>query len=576
MDDLDDSSERPAESAALRPHLHRRPAGWLAIAIVLYAGIGLFTLRNVLAAGFTTHTLHSQRSGKLNRDVLRSDVEFEAWLVSRNAGTLLRNPLQIFDAEHCAPETKTLTLGIPMIAMGLLATPAILFSPDPAASYNFAMFMLWMLSGLAMFLVVREWTGVPAAGIVAGIVYAFSPLRLGSNLAYPSVWDSAWIVFALFFAQRLFARGRWRDAVGLAAACALQLAASIYPVVAAAFLTPPFVVWLLVRYGLRRVRPVQLAVVSASVLGAAALLLGPYWLAREAGSIGDRTIFYWLEWADLLPGRELFLGWGMVSLGAVGLLAPRAIVADRLGGDPRWPLLGGALLATVVAAGPHAPFGIDLHAALVSLVPGFDTTRGTERFSVALQVVFSLLAGIGAAWAIRSAAAEVLVAAGLILFATLSVLPNPYDRDAVEIAAEPTERDFHRALLELGNRGPILELPVLWGMPRLAHSPSQIMLVAYHGRRTSACFASYPRSNDELRRIEGRLPEEAAVQELVDLGFTTIIVRRSITPGKVIRNRLKRGEGKHLRRILTSDDMTAWEIGPVRKPADRTPPRREQ
>ena len=40
---------------------------------------------------------------------------------------------------------------------------------------------------------------------------------------------------------------------------------------------------------------------------------------------------------------------------------------------------------------------LDLHAVLVSLVPGFDSVRGVARFSVALQVALSILAGVGAA-----------------------------------------------------------------------------------------------------------------------------------------------------------------------------------
>ena len=48
-------------------------------------------------------------------------------------------------------------------------------------------------------------TDVPAAGIVAGLLYAFNPIRVGINITRPSVWDSAWLGFALFSPHILIA-----------------------------------------------------------------------------------------------------------------------------------------------------------------------------------------------------------------------------------------------------------------------------------------------------------------------------------------------------------------------------------
>src|SRR5262245_32846152 len=169
----------------------------------------------------------SVRNDSAVQSMIRQDLIFETWLVARHGQTLLRRPWRLFDTEHCAPAEKTLTLGVPMIALGVLAMPGSL-TGEPILAYNLAVAALHWLAALAMYALVTAWTGNPAAGIGAGLLYAFHRLRL-DFIYHPAEVDTTWTVFALFFATRLFARGRWRDAIGLALAGAFQIAASFYP-----------------------------------------------------------------------------------------------------------------------------------------------------------------------------------------------------------------------------------------------------------------------------------------------------------------------------------------------------------
>ena len=59
----------------------------------------------------------------------------------------------------------------------------------------------------AAFIARRRDAEEDVAGIVAGLLYAFHPFRLG-NITHPSIWDTTWTVFALYFSHRLFAAGR--------------------------------------------------------------------------------------------------------------------------------------------------------------------------------------------------------------------------------------------------------------------------------------------------------------------------------------------------------------------------------
>src|SRR5262245_55764865 len=134
-------------------------------------------------------------------DFTPSDRRFSVSLVAQNARAFVRRPLHLFEAEPCHPAKHALALGHPGLALGLLGAPAWLVSGDPIASYNVAVGLLRLLAGLAMFLLVVDWTGVPAAGIAAGLLYAFH-LPSADALTYPFIFDTTWIVFALYFARR--------------------------------------------------------------------------------------------------------------------------------------------------------------------------------------------------------------------------------------------------------------------------------------------------------------------------------------------------------------------------------------
>jgi hypothetical protein len=524
---------------------------------------------------------------------VRADVTFEAWLVARNARTLLREPWQLFDTEHCAPGEKTLTLGVPMLTMGLLAVPATLMG-DPILSYNAALAALVLVSALAMYLLATDWTGVPAAGIAAGLLFGFHDLRIG-NLFHPAELDIAWTALALFFARRLFADGRWRDAVGMALACALQIAASFYPTLAAAFLAPPLAAWLLLAYGLRRVRSAQLAVVVGVVAIAAALVLGPY-LEQRGASPGhlQRELHYYAAWADYLPGRTFFPGWVLLGLMGLGLALPRRLGFPGLPRDPRWALAASAILVAIVAGGSLgdtilAPFGGGPDAAnpyeiLASFLPGLDTVRVVQRLAIGVLLVACLLAAAGVAgcWR-RSGPFALPVSIALIALAAVEALligpaSGPRASGAVveSIRPDPEILDFFAALEAQGNRGPILELPYQADAPEnTLGEPERILTSAWHHRRTSACFGSFPLpASGKVAALATALPHPDAIRELAALGFTTIVVH---DPkgwfGAQLQHRIARGtrlRKVRLRPLLETGIANAFaiELGP-QHPASR-------
>jgi hypothetical protein len=521
--------------------------------------------------------------------VSRADVSFEAWLVDRHARTLVRAPWRLFATEHCAPGERTLTLGVPMITMGLLAVPAG-FSGEPILAYNAAILAVLLASALSMYLLATDWTGVPAAGIAAGLLFALHPLRI-DTLMHPAEVDIGWTALALFFARRLLASGRWRDAVGLSLACGLQIAASFYPTLAAFLLAPPLALWLLRSQVLRRARPAQLAFVAGAVCLAAAAVLGPYLGAR--GSAPDhlqRGAHFYAAWAWYRPGQPFFPGWLLLALAALGLALPRRLGFAALARDPRLALCAGAFLVALVAGGPLgatllAPFGGDLatpapYEILSSFLPGLDTVRVVMRLVVGVVLVLALLAAAGVAACVRlSGRFGAPVAAAFVALVAVDVLaPAPGRGDAariprMEIRPPPEILDFFARLEDAGSRGPMLELPYESVGGALA-APARILAGGWHHRRTSACFGSYALpEHEKIAALADALPRAQAVRELAALGFTTIVVHEPKGwYSWPIARRLARGTGRRhvrLRPLLETELASAFAIEVDAAPPDR-------
>ena len=70
-------------------------------------------------------------------------------------------------------------------------------------SYNLLFLSTFVLSGLGMFLFVREITGSARAGFVAGLIYAFAPYRV-PQFSHLQVISSQWMPFALYGLRRYF------------------------------------------------------------------------------------------------------------------------------------------------------------------------------------------------------------------------------------------------------------------------------------------------------------------------------------------------------------------------------------
>jgi len=502
------------------------------------------------------------------REGTAADVRFHTWGVARNAYTLMRAPAALFEGEHCYPVERSLALGEPMISLGLVGAPWRLVTSDPVQTYNLVLVTVALLAAFAMYWLVVEWTGVPAAGIAAGLVFAFHGVKLQS-IVYPFINGLEWTVLALLFATRFFKKGGWPSALATGAFCGLQLAGSFYPFLASFFLAGPILIWLAHHFGVRRLAPARVLAAGAIVAVTALVVFPPYLGVRDALDLPTRSVQHFAQWSVFLPGGDRFPGWWLLSLVLAALVLPgrRALRAGL--GDPRWAVLAAGMLAACVATGPNSAAPIpNLYGLLSGILPGLDAIRRLDELASGVHLCLALLAGIGAAGLVRRTppdyaryTAGALVAVTFLLIvrpAYLGLEPTVVYRPE-RVGPAPEEVAFFETLAARGNTGPILEVPD--PIVAIADSAERVLRSAYHHRKTSACYSSYTTAQtSEVRALIERIPHPDAFRRLLELGFTTLLEHH---PEGRSRLQLLAARSKvPLQRIEGIATMTAFDLLP--------------
>ena len=138
------------------------------------------------------------------------DSLLNAWILAWDADHLLRFLSGDFDALRnfwnaniFYPEPLTLAYSEHLFAQAVQILPIYALTGNIILCYNLLFLSTFVLSGLGMFLFVREVTGSPRAGFVAGLIYAFAPYRV-PQFAHLQVISSQWMPFVLYGLRRYF------------------------------------------------------------------------------------------------------------------------------------------------------------------------------------------------------------------------------------------------------------------------------------------------------------------------------------------------------------------------------------
>lgn len=497
---------------------------------------------------------------------LGDPLEF-TWVLGYSAHQLVTSPLHLYDANIFYPFRQSLAFGESMIGNSLVALPIVLLTDNPVLAQNLIILMSFVLAGFGAYLLVWDLTGSRAAGILAGVIFAFCPYRM-DRLWHVSLVAAHWLPFAFFSLNRFLARRTWRWAVAFGGFTLLQCLSTTILAYITGLALLVYLFCLLCwrpRQVLRRDTLLPLLAAGVGVAAVLAIVYLPYLevserfgmrrLLDEAEDFSASLESYvavpsfnrtWGRVQSLVAlgrlERQMFPGLLAAALAVVGLVKGRSgghRVAFALTGLSAFAItLGPSLRVTVDGPAVDLPFPLPFRV-LYTYLPGFDSMRVPARFAIVVMLAIAALAGLGAAYLLRKAAGQPgsgrsawrrRLHAGL---ATLLVAIALFEYVSVPFSLEPVPTgaaipEVYQWLRDQPDKQVIVELPIA---VEVFHESPYIYYSTYHHWTLVNGWRSFtPPGYSELVAALASFPSAESVQLLANLKVKYVVVHADKLP----------------------------------------------
>ena len=153
-------------------------------------------------------------TGLSYRSRIHDDAWLNAWAVSWVARQVANDPGHLFDANMFHPHRGALAYTEPLIAPGLLAAPIHWLGGSAVLAHNVLVLLGYTLTALAVYALVRTWTGDHRAGLLSGALFAFNTVLL-TRVAHVQALHAYWLPLAFIAFHRLLMHRRTRHAAWL-------------------------------------------------------------------------------------------------------------------------------------------------------------------------------------------------------------------------------------------------------------------------------------------------------------------------------------------------------------------------
>ncbi len=153
-----------------------------------------------------------------------TDPLLNAWRMQWNGRALLSSPdslLSIFDTNILHPYPLTLAYSEHFILLTAQILPLILLPDSHLVGLNVSVLLTFVLSGYGMYLLMTAWTHNRWAGVIAGLLFAFSPNRFG-QLNHLELLITPWMPLTLLTLHWTLTRPDRRTAIALIVLLNLQ------------------------------------------------------------------------------------------------------------------------------------------------------------------------------------------------------------------------------------------------------------------------------------------------------------------------------------------------------------------
>jgi hypothetical protein len=455
------------------------------------------------------------------------DAYFSVWRLAWIAHQLVTDPRHLFDANIFYPESNTLAYSDAMLLPGVVLAPLNYAGIPPLVIYNLTLVGALALSGIAAYLLVARLTSSRAAGLVGGVIFAFSPHRF-DHFDHLELQFAFWIPLATLAWHRAAVSGRTRDCLLVAACAAGQVLSCIYHGI---FL----LTWLagLTAFWHFR-RPVRAIRMGTLTLALPVVVLGLYSLPYLANRdrLGDRrpadvavysaeasdflaapnnsVLYGWTERAGA-PERHLFPGFVAIFLVVIGVWPP----FDRV----RILHVAGLLLALQLVLG----FNGFVYRTLYEWVLPFRGMRVPARADILVLAGTAVLAGFGMrrlTTLFKSRRTAATAAALLIGLSAAECLASPAVRD-VDDQVSP----WYEWLADQRD-AVVFEWPVTvpWRLYNMIDVTYMYRSTLHWRPMVNGYSGYYPRSYTALLLAMRPFPDTDSIEYLQQRGVTMLIV----------------------------------------------------
>lgn len=471
-------------------------------------------------------------TGEGLRSLANEDAMLNAWILGWVVHQLGSDPLHLFDANIFYPEPRTLTFSEPLILPAVLGAPARWLGVSAVVTHNLLVLAGMALSALAGYLLARRLSLDRSAALLAGVLLGFNAHTL---TRVPHIQAQYLGVIALVFLvfDRLLMDRRRADVVLLALAVVAAALTSGYAVVLA-------VVGLGVAVLARadewmRERPGNLfgLLAGATILGGFLVLpvAIPYWLAgaqqglerplsqvqafaiTPLSYVATASRFHYVLWAQGIYERAV----GTFFPGVTALaLATAALWRGGVLRQPRGRmLLAVGVAGFVLSLGPATP----VYRALYAALPPLRGLRDPSRFGYLFLFAIALLAAAGLQRLTRRVRRRGLLAAGLIVLATLEMLHGPRRH-----VLHPEIAPVYGVIAAVTEPSVVVEMPF---PPRdkVIRNVGYVLASTAHWKPLLNGFSGFIPHSYRRRAVRLRgFPDRRSLREMRRVGVTHVVV----------------------------------------------------
>ena len=466
------------------------------------------------------------------------DVYFNMWRFAWFAHALASSPSHLLDGNIFYPEPRALTFSDAMPVESMLAAPLLWAGAPPVLVHNVLLLAGIVLSAAGIFMLAVRLTSSPAAGVTAGIIFAFVPYRFEHYMHMELQW-TVWIPWAFWALHRATETRRPRDGAMVGLFTALQFLSSIYyGIFLATLLALAGVLFLCRARGASLRQSIAALSFGALVTG---VVLTPYVIpyagtrqrvgARSAEQVlefgarpssyliaTDTNLLYGAESAPRgRPERRLFPGLLAIFLALTGLLLRRPT-------DEAIVYLMAGVAAFEMSLGLR---GYSFRF-LYEHVPLFTSLRAPARLGIFVVFFLAILAAYGHA-ALEEAVARrrpawLSVAIATVLLAEYWVAP-------LRLVPFPNSPPPLYTWFASQPRGVVAEFPMPLPDTLPGHEPRYAYMSTFHWMPLLNGYSGYyPPSYLSMLTGLRHFPDDAAIAVLRQRGARYVVVHTSLYP----------------------------------------------